>query len=272
MTSASVATDLRLRDKVAVIFGAGGQVGARVAAEFARQGARLFLSGRTVANVKATADAVDPLERLGGFVELDALDETAVNQHLDDVVAAAGRVDVVFNATGPQAVEYGNATDTMTLPADKFMVPISTIITSQFITARSAARHMRGQGSGVVMFLSGTPSRGTANTAAIGAAFGALESLTRSLAVDFGPHGVRVVCVRTMGMAETRVMQQTYRLGAQTMGAPQHKVEELITARALLGRSPTLDDTARLVAFLASDEAAAITGAIVNSSCGQVLD
>lgn len=67
-------------------------------------------------------------------------------------------------------------------------------------------------------------------------------------------------------------MQQTYELGAQTMGAPKRRVEELITSRALLGRSPTLDDTARLVAFLASDEAAAITGAIVNSSCGQVLD
>lgn len=272
MTSGNVATGLRLRDKVAVIFGAGGQVGARVAEELASQGARLFLSGRTQAKVEATADAVDSLERLGGFVELDALDETAVNEHLDDVVASAGRVDVVFNATGPQPVEYGNATDTMTLPADKFMAPISTIITSQFITARSAARHMRGQGSGVIMFLSGTPSRGTANTVAIGAAFGALESLTRSLAVDFGPHGVRVVCVRTMGMAETRVMQQTYELGAQTMGAPKRKVEELITSRALLGRSPTLDDTARLVAFLASDEAAAITGAIINSSCGQVLD
>jgi len=126
VTLGNVATGLRLRDKVAVVFGAGGQVGARAAEEFARQGARLFLSGRTAANVKATADAVDSLERLGGFVELDALDETAVNEHLDDVVASAGRVDVVFNAIGPQPVEYGNATDTMTLRVDKFMVPIST--------------------------------------------------------------------------------------------------------------------------------------------------
>lgn len=266
-----MATGLRLHDKVAVVFGAGGQVGARVAEEFARQGARLFLSGRTQANVKVTADAVDSLERLGGFVELDALDETAVNEHLDNVAADAGRIDIVFNAIGPQPVEYGNATDTMTLPVDKFMIPISTIVTSQFITARSAARHMRSRGSGVIVFLSGTPSRGTANTAAIGAAFGALESLTRSLAVDLGPYGVRVACVSTMGMAETRVMQQTYELAAQAMGAPRHKVEELITSRALLGRSPTLADTATLVAFLASDEAAAITGAVVNSSCGQVL-
>ena len=73
-------------------------------------------------------------------------------------------------------------------------------------------------------------------------------------------------------MAETRVMQQTYALAAKTMGTEKHKVKEAVTSRALLGHSPTLADTARLVAFLASDEAAAITGAIVNSSCGQVID
>jgi NAD(P)-dependent dehydrogenase (short-subunit alcohol dehydrogenase family) len=152
------------------------------------------------------------------------------------------------------------------------MLPISTMVASQFITARAAARHMAGRGSGVVVLLSGTPSRGTPNTSAIGAAFGALESLTRSLAVDLGPRGVRVVCVRTMGMAETRVMQQTYELGAKTMGAPKEKMEEIVTTKAVLGRSPTLDDTAKLISFLASDDARAITGAIVNSSCGQVLD
>src|SRR5918994_4398865 len=121
--------------------------------------------------------------------------------------------------------EYDNATSTMDLPVEKFMLPISTIVASQFITARAAARHLVGRGSGVVVLLSGTPSRGTANTSAIGAAFGALESLTRSLAVDLGPHGVRVVCVRTMGMAETRIMQQTYELGGKAMGVPKEKIE-----------------------------------------------
>lgn len=274
MTSTSVATaaPARLQDKTAVVFGAGGEVGAHVAAEFARHGARLFMSGRTVANVKSAADAVGALGRLGGVAEVDALDEAAVQRYLDDVVAAEGHVDIVFNATGPEAVEYGNATDTMSLPVEKFMLPISTIVASQFITARAAARHMRDRGSGVVVFLSATPSRGAANTSAIGAAYGALEALTRSLAVDLGPHGVRVVCVRSMGMAETRVMQQTYELGGQAMGAPMQKVEEIVTSRALLGRSPSLLDTAGLVSFLASDEAGAITGAVVNSSCGQVLD
>jgi NAD(P)-dependent dehydrogenase (short-subunit alcohol dehydrogenase family) len=160
MTSTSVAARLRLQDKVAVVFGAGGEVGASVAEELAAQGARLFVSGRSPENVKPIAEAVAARDRLGRLTELDSLDEAAVDRYLHEVVAAAGGVDVVFNAMGPQAVDYGNATDTMALPVDKFMLPISTIDASQFITARATARYMRRQGSGVVVFLSATPSWG----------------------------------------------------------------------------------------------------------------
>jgi NAD(P)-dependent dehydrogenase (short-subunit alcohol dehydrogenase family) len=263
----------RLEGKVAVIFGAGGEVGAAVAKEFAAQGARLFLSGRTGSRVQAVADAISADGRPAAAAEVDALDEDAVNQQIDEAVAKAGRVDIVFNAMGPQPTEYGNATSTMDLPVEKFMLPITTIVPSQFITARSAARHMARQGSGVLIFLSATVSRGVSpNTSAIGAAYGAVDSMTRSLAVDLSPLGVRVVCVRSMGMAETRTMQQTYEMGGKAMGVPKEKMAEIITSKALLRRPPSLVDTAKLITFLASDAAQAITGAIVNSSSGQVLD
>ncbi len=262
----------RLAGKVAVIFGAGGEVGTAVAKELAAEGARLFLSGRTGSRVRATADAIST-DGQTAAVELDALDEEAVNRHVDDVVETAGRLDIVFNAMGPQPTEYGNGTSTMDLPIEEFMLPITSIVPSAFITARAAARHMVEGGSGVLVFLSGTPSRGVApNTSAIGAAFGAVESLTKSLAVELGPLGVRVVCVRSMGMAETRTMQQTYEMAATAMGVPKEKMAEIVTSRALLRRSPSLVDTAKLISFLVSDEASSITGAIVNSSAGQVLD
>jgi 3-oxoacyl-[acyl-carrier protein] reductase len=273
----SAATDdqvtSRLEGKIAVIFGAGGEVGAAVAKEFAAQGARLFLSGRTASPVQAVADAISADGQTAAAVELDALEEDAVNRHIDQVVDTAGRVDIVFNAMGPQPTEYSNATSTMDLPVEKFMLPVTRIVASQFITARSAARHMVREGSGVLILLSATVSRGVApNTSAISAAYGAVESMTRSLAVDLGPLGVRVACVRSMGMAETRTMQQTYQMGGKAMGVPKEKMAEIITSKALLRRSPSLVDTAKLISFLASNEARAITGAIVNSSCGQVLD
>jgi 3-oxoacyl-[acyl-carrier protein] reductase len=129
------------------------------------------------------------------------------------------------------------------------------------------------QGAGVLLFLSATPSRGVApNTSAIGAAYGAVESITRSLAVDLSPKGVRVVCLRSMGMAETRTMQQTYEQAGKAIGASKDKMEEIVASRALLRRSPSLADTANLVAFLASDAAQTMTGTTINASCGQVLD
>jgi 3-oxoacyl-[acyl-carrier protein] reductase len=198
----------RLEDKTAVIFGAGGEVGGAVAKELAAQGARLSLSGRTKAPVQELAQAISGRGQTAAAAEVDALDEDAVNSYLDDMVAAAGRIDIVFNAMGPQAVEYRNATSTLELPVEAFMLPMTTILRSQFITARAAARHFVKAGSGVIVFLTATPSQGLANTAAIGAAYGAIESLTRSLAVDLGPLGVRVVCVRSMLMAETRVGQR----------------------------------------------------------------
>jgi 3-oxoacyl-[acyl-carrier protein] reductase len=262
----------RLENKTAVIFGAAGEVGSAVVKELAAQGARVFLSGRTKARVQQLAQAISSRGETAAAAEVDALDEDAVISYLDDVVAAAGRIDIMFNAMGPQAVEYRNATSTLELPVEAFMLPMTTIVRSQFITARATARHFVRAGSGVIVFLTATPSQGLANTAAIGAAYGAIESLMRSLAVDLSPLGVRVVCVRPALMTETRVGQQTIELGAQAMGVPKEKMAEIITSRTLLRRSPTLAETAKLVAFVASEEANTLTGAIVNSSCGLVLD
>jgi 3-oxoacyl-[acyl-carrier protein] reductase len=262
----------RLEDKTAVIFGAGGEVGSAVVKELASHGARVFLSGRTKARVQQLAQAISSRGETAAAAEVDALDEDAVTSYLDAVVAAAGRIDIIFNAMGPQAVEYRNATRTLELPAETFMLPMTTIVRSQFITARAAARHFVSAGSGVIVFLTATPSQGLSNTSAIGAAYGAIESLTRSLATDLSPLGVRVVCVRSMLIAETRVGQQTIQLGAEAIGTSEERMAELLTSRSLLRRTPTLADTAKLISFLASEEANTLTGAIVNSSCGLVLD
>ena len=273
MSSMTATTSARrLEDKTAVVFGAAGEVGGAVAEELAAQGARVFLSGRTKTRVQQLAQTISSHGGTATAAEVDALDEDAVTSYLDDVVAAAGRIDIMFNAMGPQAIEYRNATSTLELPVEAFMLPMTTIVRSQFITARAAARHFVRAGSGVIVFLTATPSQGLSNTSAIGAAYGAIDSLTRSLATDLSPLGVRVVSVRPSLMVETRVGQQTIQLGAAAMGVPKEKMAEIITSRPLLRRSPTLADTAKLVSFVASEEANTLTGAIVNASCGLVLD
>ena len=94
--------------------------------------------------------------------EVDALNETAVNTYLDDVVNQAGRIDIVFNAMGLEPDEYDNGKTTIEISYQKFMIPMTTYAASNFLTARAAARHMLKRHSGVVIFLSGTPSKGVA--------------------------------------------------------------------------------------------------------------
>ncbi len=272
MTTTPVSTSL-LQNKHAVIFGASGAIGQAVAKEFAAQGATVFLSGRRLAAVEQVVADIQQDGGIASAAQVDALDELAVNAYLDGVAQQAGSIDILLNVMGPQPKEYGNATNTMALPLEQFLLPLTTLVPSQFITARSAARYMVQRRSGVILFVTSLPSRGfSPNATAIGTAFGAMESLLRCLAADLSPQGVRVVGLRPGAMPETRTIQQTLDNTVKTLGVRPEHIMSMLEQKTLLGRLSTVADTARLAAFLASDGAATITGAIVNASSGAVID
>jgi 3-oxoacyl-[acyl-carrier protein] reductase len=262
-----------LTHKRAVIFGAGGAVGQAVAKEFAAQGATVFLSGRTLGAIEQIAEEIHKDGGVAYAAEVDALDEQAVQAYLDRVVREGGSIDVHLNVTGPQPKDYGNGTSTLELPLEQYLLPLTTLVPSQFITARAAARHMVQQHSGVILFITAHLARdGAPNATAIGAAFGAMESLLRCLAVDLGPAGVRVVGIRSGAMVETRTIQQSVENASNTMGVPKEQIISIFEQAALLKRLPTAADTARVAAFLASDGARMLTGALVNASSGSIID
>jgi 3-oxoacyl-[acyl-carrier protein] reductase len=260
-----------LHGKVAVIFGAGGATGSQLAREFSKEGATVFLSGRHLSSVESVAKKIRTSSSQGKAqaAEVDALNEKAVNAYLDDVVKQAGKVDIVFNAIGLQPDEYDNGKATIELSYEKFMIPITTYTASNFLTSRAAARHMLTRHSGVIIFLTGTPAKGVAsNLAAAGTAFGAVEALTRCLATEWSPSGIRVVCIRSGGMYDTRTIQQAFK----TLGPSKEAIWDNMKQGYLLKRMPVVDDTAKIAAFIASDHANTLTGAIINTSGGEVLD
>lgn len=271
MITPSTSTSL-LKNKRAIIFGAGGAVGTAVAKEFAAQGATVFLSSRTQYAIEQVAQDIYTAGDMAHTAVVDALDEQAVNAYLDHVMQEGGSIDILLNVIGPQAKDYGNATSTLELPLEQYVLPLSTLVPSQFITARAAARHMVQQHSGVILFVTAIPARGLANATAIGSAFGAMESLLRCLAADLSPAGVRVVGIRSGAMVETRTIQQSAENAAHRLGVSKEQVVSLFEQRTLLGRLPTVADTARLAAFLASDGARTLTGAILNASSGSIID
>ena len=268
MTSAQL-----LQGKHAVVVGAGGSIGAAVAKEFAAEGAEVFLAGRTKPNVD---DVTRHITAAGGRAHaqaLDALDDAAVNTYIEGVIKRAGRIDIAFNAVGPLVTEYGNGKHAVDLAIEEFMVPLTSVVKSQFITARAAARHMVKQRSGVIIFLTGSPARGHVEGAtAIGAAFGAIESLMENLAIEVGAAGVRVVCLRTTANTDSRSIQQTMDLLADRMKVTKDQMMARIASLNFLKAPATVSDTAKLAVFLASDRARMMTGTVVNSTAGAALD
>jgi 3-oxoacyl-[acyl-carrier protein] reductase len=158
---------------------------------------------------------------------------------------------------------------TVEIAYEKFMIPMTTYVASNFLTSRAAARHMLAQHSGVIIFLTGTSSKGVnSNVAAAGTAFGAIESLTRCLATEWSLSGIRVVCIRSGGMFDTNTIQQAFK----AMGPSKEAIWDNMKQDYLLKRMPVVDDTAKIAAFIASDRANILTGAIINASCGEVVD
>jgi 3-oxoacyl-[acyl-carrier protein] reductase len=262
-----------LEGKHAVVFGAGGSVGAAVAKEFAAEGAEVFLAGRTKANVETVMRQITEDGGRAQAAVIDAEDYAAVDKYLDEIVSQTPSIDIVFNAIGPRANEYGNGKNAVDVTIEEFMVPVTTILKSQFITSRAAARHMVKQHSGVIIFLTGSPARGHVQGAtAIGAAFGAIESFMENLAVEVSPAGVRAVCLRTTANTDSRTIQQTIEALASRMSVTKEQMMARMANLNLLKIPASVVDTAKAAAFLASDHARMMTGTVVNSSAGAAAD
>jgi 3-oxoacyl-[acyl-carrier protein] reductase len=260
-----------LRGKSAVIFGAAGGVGSATAKEFAAQGAQVFLSGRTLPAVEALAEEIKDEGGIAFAAGVDALDERAVYEYVETVAMQAG-IDIVLNVTGPRPSDYRNGTPVLELAPEQFSIPLTKLVVSQYITARSAARVMERQHSGVILFVTAVPSRLGTNTASIGAAFGAMESLLRCLAAELGPSGVRVVGIRSGPLVDTKTIQWSYETIAKRTGMTTSQVASMLQEDSLVKVSSSAADVAKVAAFLASDAARTITGAIVNANSGRVVD
>lgn len=262
-----------LSGKRALVFGAGGSIGAAVASEFAAEGADVFLSGRTKASVERVAARI---REAGGHAEaavVDALDETAVDAYVAGLVERHGGIDIEFNAVGALVSDYKNGTHAVDLPVANFMVPLDVVVKSRFITARAAARHMVKRGRGVILFLTGSPARGHVSGAtAIGTAFGAIETLAENLAIEVGPAGVRAVCLRTTANVDSRSIQDTMDVVAAVSHRPKDEVIAGLGALNFLKLPATTADTAKAAAFLASDRARMFTATVVNSTAGAAAD
>ena len=263
---------MMLKNKVAVIYGAGGGVGGAVARAFAREGAKVYLTGRRRAAVEAVAEEIVSAGGSAEAAEVDALDELAVDQHLQSVIEREGHLDISFTAVGiPNAKIVG--VPLTELDVTQFSLAITTYATSYFLTARMAARRMVSNKSGVIMTVTALHSRmGLPLVGGYGPAQAAKEALTRDLSAELAPHGIRVVGLRPQGMPETRTIKDAYEPRAKASGMTWEQWQELLASRTHPRRLMTLAEMANVAVFMASDGASGMTGTIVNLTMGSLDD
>lgn len=262
-----------LEGKRIIVLGAGGSIGSAVAKQFAADGAKVFLAGRTASSVDLVAEAINKAGGTAQSAQLDALDVGAVDGYVDRVVGSEGRLDAIFNAMGPLVTEYSNGENAVDLSVDRFMVPLSTVVRSNFISARAAARQMIKQKFGAIIFLTGSPARGhTQGATAIGSAFGAIETFAENLAVELGPFGVRSVCLRTTTNVDSRTVKMIIEGKMAHSDATRDQMIAGLAGMNFLRRPLTTSDTAHMASFLASDRARFVTGTVVNSTAGAAPD
>jgi NAD(P)-dependent dehydrogenase (short-subunit alcohol dehydrogenase family) len=262
-----------LENKTAVIYGAGGAIGGAAARAFAREGAKVFLTGRNLASVATTAKNIIAAGGAAEFAQVDALDEGAVEEHIAEVVKKAGAVDVSLNAITPIPQPGTQGIPIAELSVNSFTAPITAYMRSYFLTARAAARRMVEKRSGVILVHTPEPARlGAPLVGGMGPAWAAMEAFNRNLSAEFASHGIRAVCLRSTGLPETRTIEVVFGLHAKAMGIPPEQFLAFIESMTHRKRSSTLAEVANAAVFLASDKASGMTGTVVNLTGGMIVD
>jgi NAD(P)-dependent dehydrogenase (short-subunit alcohol dehydrogenase family) len=258
-----------LEGKAAVIYGAGG-VGSVVARAFAQHGARVFLAGRTLEKVESLAQEISKAGGKAEIAKVDALDEKAVEAHLKEVVGRAGHLDVSFNLT---SAGVGIGRTLVSLTEEQFARASSTVLRANFVTATAAARIMQAQGRGVILGLTASNARiPLPNQGGFSVMGAAMEALFRQLALEAGPQGVRVVCLRTGGTPDNPNVGEAYAEIARVQGTTTEQVQKEFAQKIALKRLPLLSEVANAAVIMASDYASAITATSVDVSAGDIVD
>jgi 3-oxoacyl-[acyl-carrier protein] reductase len=245
-----------LREKTVLVTGGSRGIGAHTARAFAAQGAKVCAVGRDQA---ALAGVVADISAGGGTaiaVAADVTDSTALGELRDQTEARLGRVDVLAAFAGGQ----GAPVPTPALTEERWRQVLDSELTSAFLTIQAFLPGMLDRGSGSILTMSSAAGRQPSQAnLAYGVANAGLVMLTRHLATEIGPHGVRI---NTLAPSSIR----TEKVAAKMPPA----VQEQVAALHPLRRLGTPDDVAQVALFLASDAACWLTGLTIDIAGGRI--
>lgn len=240
----------RLQGKVAIVTGAGTGIGEAVARKFAREGARVVVNGLPGDPIEdVVADIEEDVGQAVAFAG-DVSDEATALACVAAAIDAFGRLDILINNAG---VLTANA-ETDDMPIDKFDEQVRCNIRSAFLMTKFALPHLRRTGGNIVSAGSEGGVNGQPRNTVYGGTKGFLHAFMQGVAVEQAQYGVRANCICPGPIDTAWTHKET--------GAVDEQVEQVLIAATPLGRRGTVEEIANVYAFLASDEASFVTGAL----------
>jgi 2-keto-3-deoxy-L-fuconate dehydrogenase len=245
--------DMRLKDRIAIVTGAGSGIGRASATLFAREGAFVALVDRDRAGMDQTLQAIREIKANGSAHQGDVGDGDFARATVEEVISRHGRLDVLMTAAGWSC----GGTVVTTAPADWDAV-FRTHVGGTWLWARFAIPQMQKQGKGSIITIASqlAIAGGRSNSAYI-AAKGAIISLTRTMAVDFATDGIRVNAIAP-GAIETPMLQRSFGRHAEP-----ETVREASRTRHAMKRFGKPEEVAEAALYLASDASSFITGTVL---------
>ena len=233
---------MRFKDRVAIVTGAGRNIGESVATLFAAEGARVVVVDMDEERGQSVADAIGKADHDAIYVKADVADEDSVKEMVAAAVEAFGRIDILINN-----VAISDNKNIREITKAEWDRTIAVTLTSQFLCCKYAGEQMIEQGDGGAIVNIGSTSgfQGRGSAVAYAAAKGGVANLMRALAVQLAPYKIRVNSVVP-----------------NKIGSPVGKAEFDATRPVpnLVGRAGLPDELARAVLFMASDDASFVVG------------
>lgn len=251
---------MKLKNKVAIVTGSSKGIGEGIARVFIREGAKVVVTCRTE---EAGKKITDELLDAGGtaiFVKTDVTKSLDVQSMVNKAIQTFGRLDILVNNAG-----YHLSKNVEETSEEEWEFIINTNLRSTFLCSKYALPHLRKVKGTIINISSMVGLVGQPNAGAYSATKGGQIAMTRNMAIDFAPDGVRVNVI-CPGWIQTPLVEDWFNQQKDPEAARKY-----IFGQHPLGRIGTIEECGQAAAFLASDEASFMTGSIITLDGGITL-
>ena len=257
----------KLTGKIALVTGGGTGIGREIALTFARHGADVAVCGLDPAPLDQVRNEVRALGRQALALRTDVAREDEVRQAVESTVQQLGGLDILVN----NASVVGQVSPVSDLDLAEWEQALTVNITGAMLCSREAVRHMRDHGGGSIINISSNVARrGVANRAPYVCSKWALNGLTHTLALEVAQHDIRVNAI-CPGPVMTERLRKAMEDMARKRGISFEELYEEWVAESPMKRFATIEECAKVVLFLAGEDASAMTGQALNVTAGMLM-